>query len=62
MHRPTAEGSGENSPQALSARIVRYPHRSDRVTIHPTGVDEVTLMGSWLTADATDLVALDSVE
>lgn len=45
----------------LEAKLVRYPDGPDRLTIHPPGTEGVTLMSTWLTADADAFVDLESV-
>lgn len=45
----------------LEAELVRYPDGPDRVTVHPSGVDGVALMSTWLTADADAFVSLGAV-
>ncbi|WP_255196086.1 DUF7511 domain-containing protein [Halorarius litoreus] len=56
------EGSHPSTaPEGLTATLVRYTDGPDQLTIHPSEADDVTLMGSWVTADADDFVELDSV-
>lgn len=49
------------APEALTATLVRYTDAPDQLTIHPADADDVTMMGSWITADAGAFVALDDI-
>lgn len=59
MQRRLPEADSGPETETLTATLVRYSDRSDRLTVHPTGVDDVTLMARWLTADAGAFVDLD---
>jgi hypothetical protein len=55
-----SQSEPDYSPEALTATLVKYADGPDQLTIHPADADDVTLMGSWLTADAGAFVELDS--
>jgi hypothetical protein len=56
------QGSNQTAaPETLTATLVRYTDGPDQLTIHPADADDVTLMGSWVTADADAFVELESV-
>lgn len=56
-----SQSEADVTPEPLTATLVRYADGPDQLTIHPSDADDVTLMGSWLTADAGAFVGLDSV-
>ncbi|MFB6164710.1 MAG: hypothetical protein ABEJ31_06080 [Haloarculaceae archaeon] len=47
-------------PRPLCCRVVEYPDAPDRVTLFPAGLSDVELMARWLSADAGDLVDLET--
>lgn len=56
-----SQSKADATPEPLTATLVRYADSPDQLTIHPSDADDVTLMGSWLTANAGAFVGLDSV-
>lgn len=55
-----SQSEPDATPEALTASLVRYADAPDQLTIYPSDTDDVTLMGSWLTADAGAFVELES--
>lgn len=54
------EPRGDHSVVELSSVVVDYEDRPDRRTVYPDGLDSIERMSTWLTADDTAFVDLES--
>jgi len=58
--RQVARGAGDRPDVELALTVVRYADSPDRCTVYPPGADGDARMSTWLSADRSAFVELDT--